>query len=362
MKKIISLAIVCVMMLGMLSMVSFAAPAAIGESTTTWEITGTTLTIAGTGEMPAGVKPWSDSIATITKVVVKSGVTVVSSQAFNYAEALSEIVIEEGVTELKGDAFAHCGEVAKVTLPASLTTLGQGVFYNTTITEVDYAKTYAEFKSNVTVGAYNTALDTADWGEEAPTSGDLSATLKWEIKDGVLKITGTGDMPNGQPWVQSIPTITAVEISEGVTSIGSQAFTNFKVEKIVIPEGVTKIGADAFSYNDNLKEITIPSTLTEMGQGTVWSCGGIEVVNYYGESKDAFKAIASQKDYNGAYTAEGVTFNVLELDNNDTPVDPDTPDTPVEPPKNGDATVFAVVFAAVAVLGMAVVVTKKVHA
>ena len=42
--------------------------------------------------------------------------------------------------------------------------------------------------------------------------------------------------------------------------------------------------------------------------------------------------------------------------------DTDTPDTPVEPPKNGDATVFAVVFAAVAMFGMAVVVTKKVNA
>ena len=42
----------------------------------------------------------------------------------------------------------------------------------------------------------------------------------------------------------------------------------------------------------------------------------------------------------------------------ETPVTPDTPDAP----ETGDATVFAIVFAAVAMLGMAVVVTKKVNA
>ena len=50
-----------------------------------------------------------------------------------------------------------------------------------------------------------------------------------------------------------------------------------------------------------------------------------------------------------------------------TPSVPDVPDVPVIPdtpvtPETGDATVFAIVFAAVAVLGMAVVVTKKVNA
>ncbi len=53
----------------------------------------------------------------------------------------------------------------------------------------------------------------------------------------------------------------------------------------------------------------------------------------------------------------------------DTPVEPEpTPDTPVEPeptpdaPQTGDATVYAIVLAVVALMGMGVVVTKKVRA
>ena len=38
------------------------------------------------------------------------------------------------------------------------------------------------------------------------------------------------------------------------------------------------------------------------------------------------------------------------------------PDDPVEPPKTGDATVYALVLAVVALVGMGVVVTKKVKA
>lgn len=68
--------------------------------------------------------------------------------------------------------------------------------------------------------------------------------------------------------------------------------------------------------------------------------------------------ITSWTNTNWASIAE-LSFDAEKVSN--TPVTPDTPDTP-DAPETGDATVFAIVFAAVAMLGMAVVVTKKVNA
>ena len=214
----------------------------------------------------------------------------------------------------------------------------------------------------------------ASWGEPIPTEGSLTDTITWKIADGVLTIAGTGEMPDfateaDQPWIANSSKITKVVVEAGITKIGKCAFAKVLATEIVIPEGVETIMNDAFAYNGSLTTITLPSTVKEIKQGTVYGSGSITTVNYYGESKEAFLALITGP-YNENYTKQGVTFNVLTLD---PPVDPEpTPDTPVEPeptpdttpdaPQTGDATVYAIVLAVVALMGMGVVVTKKVRA
>ena len=198
MKKIISLAIVCVMMLGMLSMVSFAAPATIGESTTTWEISGTTLTIGGTGAMPdfrgaEDSRPWVGSLETITKIVVEDGVTYVGSSVFTKCTAVEEIVFGKGVTSVGMDAFSYCGALTKVTFGAPVEEIGQGVCFGSgAIASVTLTnQTKDEFKTLATVKPYNfsdnggisTGFDTAEFttvtvtdepADDTPATGDAT--------------------------------------------------------------------------------------------------------------------------------------------------------------------------------------------
>lgn len=322
MKKILSLVLVCVTMLALVCVVSFANAAQIGESSTSWELVDGVLTVTGTGAMPdyRGVedsRPWLSELSTITKVVVKSGVTHVGSSSFTGATGITEVVLEEGVETVGMDAFCACGTIDKVTLPASLTALSQGVFFNSSIKEIDYAKTYAEFKANVSVGSYNDAVDAADWGEEVATSGTLTATMSWSFADGTLTISGTGEMPNWEanstPWVALNAQITKVELSEGITTIGKNAFARTKIVEIVIPEGVTSIGSDAFAYVSTLKKVTFPASLSSLGQGTVYGSNNIEEVHYYGDSKTAFENISSKAPYNTNYTKDGVSFYAYGL-------------------------------------------------
>ena len=85
------------------------------------------------------------------------------------------------------------------------------------------------------------------WADDSGSCGD---NLKWEFtsSDSTLTISGTGDMedydPGEDPWHHYIS----------------------KINKIILPEGLSKIGSWAFYNAVNLKEITIPASVTQINK------------------------------------------------------------------------------------------------
>ena len=88
---------------------------------------------------------------------------------------------------------------------------------------------------------------TTAWADDSGSCGD---NLTWEFteSDSTLTISGTGDMddydPGEDPWRNYIS----------------------KINKIILPEGLSKIGRWAFYNAGNLKEITIPASVTQINE------------------------------------------------------------------------------------------------
>ena len=107
---------------------------------------------------------------------------------------------------------------------------------------------------------------------ESGNCGKDGSTVKWNLTDGVLIISGEGAMadyeysetsPNKSPWWVNRYTIESIQIKSGVTYIGEYAFYDCKnVYSVSIGTGVKTIAEGAF---DNcyveLKKITIPSNV-----------------------------------------------------------------------------------------------------
>ena len=80
-----------------------------------------------------------------------------------------------------------------------------------------------------------------------------------------------GDMYSTAPWGVTRPT--SIEIGEGVTSIGDNAFLWCSgLKNITIPSSVTSIGEYAFGYCSGLTNLTLPSGLTYLGNRAFHNC------------------------------------------------------------------------------------------
>ena len=119
--------------------------------------------------------------------------------------------------------------------------------------------------------------------------GTCGASVNWTLDDaGTLTISGTGAMEDYSfltdgtpvPWASHQAGVKAVEIENGVTSIGSCVFRDCNnLTSVKIPSSVTSIGAAAFHSCINLTNVVIPASVTSIGDFAFELCTGLTSVN-----------------------------------------------------------------------------------
>ena len=99
--------------------------------------------------------------------------------------------------------------------------------------------------------------------QAATTGGNLSNGLTWTLEDGVLTISGTGDLVKPVPW-NAYTAITSVVIENGITSIAKETFWGVNAVSVSIPDSVTSIGSNAFYNCRNLRSVKLPNGITTL--------------------------------------------------------------------------------------------------
>ena len=115
------------------------------------------------------------------------------------------------------------------------------------------------------------------------TSGTCGTNVSWNLTDGVLTISGSGDMrdyaqPTSVPWYSYASSITSVIIENGVTKIGVYAFRTCNMTQITIPNSVTCIGDGSIAKCKNLTAVTIPASVTSIGNGAFNSSSALAAI------------------------------------------------------------------------------------
>ena len=134
-----------------------------------------------------------------------------------------------------------------------------------------------------------------DESTELNASGACGDKLNWEYDPSKHKliISGSGEMydydapkstgvnENTAPWQSIIEDKVSLTISEGVTSIGCNAFYGCDLKSVSLPDSLRKIGDYAFA-DSRLTKIKLPSGLTELGDGAFMTCAGLKSINLPG--------------------------------------------------------------------------------
>lgn len=155
----------------------------------------------------------------------------------------------------------------------------------------------AEKKPTVyTYGDYGYVLMDDCTAEICAYYGTLSKLDIPKVIDGYV-VTSIGERAFNFLYCQDIIEIT---IPDSVTSIGDYAFRSCEsLEKIIMPDSVTSIGDYAFNMCRSLKEITIPDSVTSFGRNPFAAC-------------DSLATIKVSYDHPLLVTIDGVLFDKLE--------------------------------------------------
>ena len=224
----------------------------------------------------------------VTSVTLPSSVTYIGEQAFRGMKSLTSINIPQGIISIKSSAFQDCKVLPSITVPNSVTEIDQNAFAGCNNLEsisigrglksIDgtafndcYRLTYVTllcdsvstwFKERasiqrVVIGNSVTNIDSqAFQGCSKLSTVTFSNNLKSVGKDAFDGTAWYNNQPNGLVYTGKIaykykgtaPYGTEIDIEDGTVGITEQAFQNiWGLTSISIPGSVTRIGEKTFS-------------------------------------------------------------------------------------------------------------------
>ena len=227
----------------------------------------------------------------LTSITIPAGVTTISSFTFEGCTSLTNLTLPDGLTKIGDGAFGECSGLTNLTFPSSLTKIGDNAFYKC-----------SGLKSLTFPNGLTEIGDGAFWECRNLTSLTLPSSLTSTgryISSPFLHCNQLNDVryiiyDDLATYVQKkhpkmhIPLdiikyylndqeITSLEIPEGVTIIGENAFQKCSdLTSLTLPDGITSIGENAFLRCTGLTSLTFPSSLTKIGDNAFCECYGLK--------------------------------------------------------------------------------------
>ena len=220
------------------------------------DCSGLTSVTIGSSVMGIGEKAFYNCIG-LTSITIPNSVTSIGSSAFSGCSGLTSVTIGSSVMGIGEKAFYNCIGLTSITIPNSVTSIGDRAFYGCSgLTSVVWnAKNVADFSSSDAAPFHNICSNITSFA-----FGDSVQHIPVYLCLGMSKLTSVA-IPNsvttiGDYAFSGCEGLTSITIPNSVTTIGSAAFYNCcMLTSITIPNSVTSIGSEAFRFCTRLKSI-----------------------------------------------------------------------------------------------------------
>ena len=238
-------------------------------------------------------------------VTVPGSIGTINEYVFAGCSSLQQVTIGAGITKIEDNAFSECTGLSKIVFPGSAPGIEGHAFLNIRAVAI-YDPSKNGWTKDVMQKYGAVRLIWKAKGEQVPDVNHMCGdNLFFTLKDGVLTISGTGEMwpcdghfeylmeaeyPSYQidDWdgsynlFQGYGEIKKIVFKSGVTAISYGAFYNCRnLTSVSIPETVTRIDAYAFYDCIKLKELTYSnSNLQSIGTCAFLSCSSLKKISF----------------------------------------------------------------------------------
>ena len=239
--------------------------------------------------IPSGVCQIGHSAFTgcngLKKLQMPKGLKRIEHSAFSGCAELNEIVLNEGLEYIGGNVFGEVVNVFRLELPTSLTTLNGYTFQTMrNLQELHIHSGVTEIINGNPV-CFTTGLQKLTISPDNPvyTDGGNGFIIE-KATNKLIGATTSGLIPNNITIIDKRAfgknlNIKNIIVPDSVTDILEGAFEACETNTITLGSGVKTIGDGAFSGCTEIQEISLPDSLTTLGESGFTDCISLKSVH-----------------------------------------------------------------------------------
>ena len=235
------------------------------------------------GALAAEMK-WSYDEAVKTVSVKGYGMINDAAELSEYLNDAKIIDVQRGVTKIDKNVFASLGSVEEVRLPDGLVSIGDNSFN------------------------LSSELQTVEFPESLESIGTEAFMGCTSLNNVVIPGNVSSIGANAFAGCISVKEFNVSSENSSFTAVDGVIFTKDKKELVMypagkraeeytIPDGTVKIREKAFAYNENLKKIVIPESVSEIGDYAFYYCDSLKTADLKCDNQSCLKSIGSYAFY-----------------------------------------------------------------
>lgn len=206
----------------------------------------------------------------LRSVIIPKRVREISYNLLNNCENLSTVTLYQGITKIGAGAFAICKSLSNISLPPFVTEIGAGAFAGSGLTECYIGTSVSKIGDGIFSGCENLTKVTVD-----------PANPYYTLQDDVIY---TKDMTT---TVTGLDPITSLTLPSTVTSIGERSFSYCgNITELNLPSSLHTIGIQAFLGCSGLTKVDIPEGVVSVAGQAFGGCSNLTEITIPSTTKD----------------------------------------------------------------------------